>query len=205
MAGDWIKVECSTPDKPEVGRLADLLGVDPDEALGKLVRFWAWWDSHSRNARVTHAYGKTIETVMRCPGFVAAMADVGWLEVDDKTGVVTIPNPDRHNGTPAKSRALSQKRQEKYRNAHVTIPLRSNNADGVTREDKNRSKIKNDVDVMRTVGVTRPASGQGPSLDIQSLRAAVKSIPSGPQRSREEQMEAVRLDALRIPKPPDKA
>ena len=30
MAGDWMKVEKVTPDKPEVDAIADQLGIDPD-------------------------------------------------------------------------------------------------------------------------------------------------------------------------------
>jgi len=40
MAGDWIKVEHWTPDKPEIFRLADELEIDPDAVVGKLVRLW---------------------------------------------------------------------------------------------------------------------------------------------------------------------
>ena len=38
MAGDWIKVEHTTPDKPEVVKLADMIGIDQDAVVGKLLR-----------------------------------------------------------------------------------------------------------------------------------------------------------------------
>jgi len=38
MAGDWIKLEHTTPDKPEVFAMADTLGIDPDAVTGKLCR-----------------------------------------------------------------------------------------------------------------------------------------------------------------------
>ena len=44
MAGDWIKVEHATMDKPEVLRIADLLGVSRREAIGILFDFWVWLD-----------------------------------------------------------------------------------------------------------------------------------------------------------------
>ncbi len=40
MAGDWIKVQHVTPDKPEVWQIADRLDIDPDAVVGKLIRVW---------------------------------------------------------------------------------------------------------------------------------------------------------------------
>ena len=44
MASNWIKLEVITPDKPEIFRLAEILNIDPDAALRKVIRFWAWAD-----------------------------------------------------------------------------------------------------------------------------------------------------------------
>ena len=38
MAGDWIKFELTTMDKPEVCQIADVAGIDPDAVVGKLMR-----------------------------------------------------------------------------------------------------------------------------------------------------------------------
>ncbi len=141
MAGDWIKLETSTPDKPETHRVADLLGVNADEAVGILVRFWMWLDRNSCNGHVTHVYAKPLESMMRCPGFVAAMADVGWLDLDEKTGLVTIPNFDRHNGKPAKSRALTAARVKRLRNADVTQPLRNGNGEALPEKRRDITPI----------------------------------------------------------------
>ena len=53
MAGDWIKIEHVTPDKPEVWEMAELLGIDADSVAGKLLRIWIWADQQtiSGNAR----------------------------------------------------------------------------------------------------------------------------------------------------------
>ncbi len=120
LAGDWIKLEHATLDKPEVARLADLLGITPDAALGLLFRFWVWLDRNSCNGHVTHVYARPLEIIMHCPGFVAAMADIGWLSVDENTGILTIPNPDRHSFEAAKSRALTRDRVKRSRNVNVT-------------------------------------------------------------------------------------
>ena len=46
MAGDWIKIEHSLPNKPEVMQLASLLGVDELQIVGHLVCFWIWCDQN---------------------------------------------------------------------------------------------------------------------------------------------------------------
>ena len=38
MAGDWLKVEVATPDKPEIWLIAEELQIDPDAVVGKLLR-----------------------------------------------------------------------------------------------------------------------------------------------------------------------
>jgi hypothetical protein len=46
MAGDWIKIEISTPDKPEVAIIAECLKIDPDAVVGKLFRIWKIGRAH---------------------------------------------------------------------------------------------------------------------------------------------------------------
>ena len=47
MAGDWIKVELVTPDKPEIDLIADHAGVSINEAIGGLIRLWIWADQQT--------------------------------------------------------------------------------------------------------------------------------------------------------------
>jgi hypothetical protein len=45
MAGDWIKMECSLPDKPETLAITAAMGWDdPDLTVGKLMRVFRWFD-----------------------------------------------------------------------------------------------------------------------------------------------------------------
>lgn len=127
MAGDWLKVETSTPDKPEVYAIADRLGMTNEEAFGRLFRVWRWFDSQSRDghARVTSL--SAIDAEARRPGFGQAMAEVGWLV--PVPGGLSLPNFDRHNGKSAKTRALAKDRKSTQRS-------RDSHADGVTREEK---------------------------------------------------------------------
>lgn len=44
-AGDWIKVEHATPDKPEVVLMSSIVKIDQDAVTGKLLRVWTWAES----------------------------------------------------------------------------------------------------------------------------------------------------------------
>lgn len=133
MAGDWIKMEVNLPDKPEVHAIAGMLGVEPDLVVGKLLRVWAWFDQHTEDG---NAVGVTIALVDRLTsvvGFGEAMSFAGWLTKNDRT--LTVVNFDRHNSESAKKRALSAKRQKKYRNANSNADV---TVDALPREEKRR-------------------------------------------------------------------
>lgn len=120
MAGDWIKVECITPDKPEVLAIAGLLGIDPDAVLGKLVRLWVWANQVSRDGCAVSATDATIDMLVRLPGFAEAMRKTGWLHGEN--GHVSFPNFARHNGNSAKKRALAANRMRCARSATTAQP-----------------------------------------------------------------------------------
>lgn len=109
----WIKVEDTTPDKPEVIGIADILGIDQDAAFGKLVRIWIWADQQTYNGNAGgNGVSVTRAFLDRCAcvtGFANAMVKVGWLLLNDD-GSLIFPNFDRHNGETAKQRALASKR-----------------------------------------------------------------------------------------------
>lgn len=108
MAGDWIKVEMSTPDKPEVWQLADRLGIDPDAVTGKLLRIWAWADTHSEDGNNICVTKALLDRIAGVTGFAESLLHVGWLaEIDGK---LTFPNFCRHNGKSAKKRAETARR-----------------------------------------------------------------------------------------------
>lgn len=118
MAGDWIKVEVTLPDKPEVVRMAKMLGVDQDAICGKLLRIWAWADQNTINGTLIPVTCDFIDRATYCPGFSNAMKEVGWLEGED--GGLTFPRFDRHNGQTAKQRADTNRRVAKSRAAKQT-------------------------------------------------------------------------------------
>ena len=138
MAGDWMKVELSTPDKPEVFAIADALGIDPDAAFGKLFRVWSWFDQHTEKGNAPSVTKMIIDRCAGVTGFAAAMESVGWLEVTDAG--VTLPNFSRHNGKTGKNRALTAKRVAE----HKKKGNEKGNGDSVTnalpREEKRREE-----------------------------------------------------------------
>lgn len=122
MAGDWIKFEVATLDKPEVRQMARVLGVKHGEALELLLRFWAWIDANSVDGHVDGLVDADVDELMRCPGFSGVMQMIGWLKCDNANQRIEIPNADRHTTKSAKKRALSYERQRKWRasvDAHV--------------------------------------------------------------------------------------
>lgn len=149
MAGEWIKVESITPDKPEVVRLARLLNIDRDLVLGKLVRLWAWFDRNSVDGIVDGVVSTDVDDIVRLPGFMAALRVVGWGDFDDTKERVWLPKFEEHNGETAKKRAQKNRRQARWR---AGSPDESNEKDqsqnvdagastrASTREEKSRGK-----------------------------------------------------------------
>lgn len=119
MAGDWIKLEAITLEKPEIFALAEELNCTHATAFMACVRFWIWADRQSRNGHAINVTFVTLDSVASIAGFSAAMVKVGWLVVEN--GKVSLPNFERHNGNTAKKRALAQNRKanQRSRNSHA--------------------------------------------------------------------------------------
>lgn len=125
MAGDWIKMEASTPDKAEVLAITATMGWDDvDITVGKLFRVWRWFDQQTVNGNAPGVTQALLDRVAGVSGFAEAMQKVGWLTI--KSSGITLPNFDRHNGKTAKARALTARRVSDLRkspeksNADVT-------------------------------------------------------------------------------------
>lgn len=117
MASNWIKIEVITPDKPEIYELSELLSLDPDAVLGKLIRIWAWADQQTidgnAKSNATSVTKIAIDRMAFMSGFAEAMLKVGWLKYEDE--VLIFPNFERHNGESSKKRALTNRRVAKHR------------------------------------------------------------------------------------------
>lgn len=113
MAGDWLKFEKATLDKPEVFEMAAELGIDPDAVIGKLLRVWNWFDDQSQDGNAPVTVMALLDRYAGVTGFMQAMEDVGWLEVGREQ--MYLPNFGRHNGQTSKARAMAARRTAKSR------------------------------------------------------------------------------------------
>ena len=134
MAGDWIKLEAVTPDKPEIYGIAERLGCGHGEAFLACVRLWIWADQQSLKGNALAVTKTSLDRIGGVAGFAEALSGVGWLK--DKDGRVALPNFDRHNGKTAKDRALTAKRMATHR-------ARNGNGSGVTSPSPREEKRKN--------------------------------------------------------------
>lgn len=120
----WIKIDHTTPDKPEVIRMAAGLKLDPDAVVGKLVRVWVWADQQSVDGNDVPVTSAFLDRLTGRKGFASAMRTAGWLTGAE--GALTFPMFDRHNGETAKARAQTNRRVAEHRqrkgNADVTPP-----------------------------------------------------------------------------------
>ena len=153
MAGDWIKVELCTPDKPEVLRIARILGIDKDAVFGKLIRFWAWADKNSVDGVVDGVVDNDVDAICYQVGFGKALVSVGWLSIDESLEKIIVPKFDRHNGESAKKRALKTESQARWRQkveqeqstTISTTPSTEQSTTPSTREEKRRNKNKGEL------------------------------------------------------------
>jgi hypothetical protein len=144
MAGDWIKIELTTPNKPEIDVLAELLNVGVNDVLGGLVRLWIWADQQTVDGNAHSVTKCAIDRHSGVTGLAEALLSprVKWL-IAHENGGFAFPNFERHNGQTAKRRALTAKRvsecKQRKGNAKVTPAA-------LPREEKRREDISTKVD-----------------------------------------------------------
>lgn len=140
MAGDWIKLEAVTPDKPEIYGIAERLGCSHGDAFLACVRFWIWVDQQSLKGNALAVTKNAIDRITGLQKFGDALEDVGWLR--DENFRCSLPNFERHNGKTSKTRALTAKRVAEYKS-------RQGNDLGVTsalpREEKSKRREKKET------------------------------------------------------------
>ena len=172
MSVGWIKVETCTPGKAEIIRLARLLSMKHDEALGAVVRFWVWADSNTVDGVVDGVSPTDVDAVLSCPGLCRGLESVGWLVIDGVKERITIPKFERHNGESAKKRALSNERQARWRAGLV-------DAEAPTREEKRREEkkkknntVRHTPDVLQLLQFLNEKTGR----NYQPVRANIELI-----------------------------
>lgn len=144
MAGDWLKFEVNTPEKPEVLAITIELGWDdPDLTVGKLLRVWRWFDQHTEEGNAANVTTALLDRIVGVTGFCQAMANVGWLVIDECG--ISLPNFDRHNGKTAKNRSLTAKRVANHK-SNAKANAQGNGAsvtNALPREEKRREEVIN--------------------------------------------------------------
>lgn len=172
MAGDWLKFEKATLDKPEVFAIAADLGLDPDAVLGKLLRVWSWFDTHTESGNARRVTSVLLDRIAGATGFTDAMVSVGWMEVTDDG--VQQTGFDKHTGQSAKTRATTARRVAKSRSGNG-----ESNGGNVTKTDTpalaREEKRREEVEALKATGQQADHDGDGglPS-DIQPPAAPVE-------------------------------
>ncbi|WP_177326862.1 DnaT-like ssDNA-binding domain-containing protein [Pseudomonas sp. ML96] len=160
MAGDWIKFELTTLDKPEVCQIAALADIDLDAAVGKLLRVWGWFDQQTESGNAPSVSKTLLDRLVGVTGFCEHMKSVGWM--DECEGVISLPHFERHNGKTAKNRLLTAKRVANHKAANAKGNAKANGA-GVS-----GALPREDVDVDKE----QQQQGQAPD--------PAQASPSGP-------------------------
>lgn len=158
MAGDWIKLQKDTPDKPEILAIATRLGIDPDAVVGKMVRIWSWFDTHTTDGNATSVTFSFVDRLTGVTGFAEQVALVGWLEQNGHD--LRLPNFDYHNGKTSKTRALGKNRSEKHRSNG-----NSNDA-GVTKTSPEKRRGEKNIDHARFVAIYNEVLPELPSVTM---------------------------------------
>jgi hypothetical protein len=148
MAGDWLKIEHATPDKPELHRIAELSAKSPGDAFIACVLVWRWVDQQSIDG-VSIRYGTKaqVDRVAHAAGFADALEKVGWLVVEDSQ--LLFPNGNRHMGETAKRRSADAKRKasvrkrpQNVRETSAKCPQKNGQNAEQRREEKRREDTK---------------------------------------------------------------
>lgn len=169
----WIKIDRDLPHKPEVMRLAEILGVDELQVVGHLVLFWSWCDANmSLECPDVKGTKRGLNRAACHEGMVDALIEVGWLQVvqDGAHERYRIPNFERHLSKSAKTRALDQQKKQRKR---VCPDTKGTNVPGDTGTktglEKRREEKSNNIE-------GRPAENRIPDSlnDSQCLAAAEK-------------------------------
>ena len=178
MRRPWIKVEVSTPDKPEICAIASRLRLDEDAVVGKLIRLWAWAELNHVNPNDLSVTKEFLDKLVSKKGVSEAMILSGWLGTDGER--LFFPKFGKHNGEDSKVRGLTAKRVEKHRKIKAL-----KNDQNVTQK-KNRApktvlepEITNDVNNVQSEADTLSIS-EGPASEPVSTEEIIETPPGLP-------------------------
>lgn len=114
MGIPWIKVEKTTPNKPELRYIGRECSVSKGDAFLAWFLLWRYFDAHVDETGFLRFLGpEDCDDIAKVDGIGKALEEAGWLAFDE-TGV-TIRNWTKHNGKSAKQRALGARRVARHR------------------------------------------------------------------------------------------
>lgn len=163
MASSWIKVEVITPDKPEIYQIAEILNIDPDAVLGKLIRVWAWADLQTLDGNAGSVTKSVIDRLTFITGFADALISVGWMA--SCHGKLMFPNFDRHNGESSKKRAFTNRRVAKHRNTGNTTVTQSALQKALPEEEEEEDLKNNSLSDAREENFIPVPDGEDPPVE----------------------------------------
>jgi hypothetical protein len=136
MAGDWIKMRADLLTHPKVVRITSALKADRLRVVGGLMAVWCLFDAHSEDGRLDGYTPEALDGLIGWPGFSAAMASVGWIDIEPQA--LVTPRFCEHNGQSAKRRAQET---EHKRMARAAEEVPESDADEKrSREEKRREE-----------------------------------------------------------------
>jgi hypothetical protein len=116
VALDWVKLDKTTPDKPEIAILSRLLSISQGDAFLEWARVYIWADGVTEDGFVPFLSLADGDRLSRCrSGTFKALAsqEIGWV-IPVGNGF-RFANWDRHNGKCAKARALDTEKKRNQR------------------------------------------------------------------------------------------
>ena len=137
MAGDWIKMRADLFTHPKVVRMASALKADTLRTVGGLMSVWCLFDAHSVDGHLDGYSIDYLDQHLRWGGFSGAMVSVGWLLVDQPSGL-RLPRFDAHNGQSAKRRAQDADRKRAGRTVSATEADTLRTREEERREEKSK-------------------------------------------------------------------
>ncbi len=179
MRRPWIKIEVSTPDKPEICAIATQLRIDPDAVVGKLVRFWSWAELSGADPNDLNVTKEFINKVCGRKGFAEALIQAGWL--DESGGRLSFPNFERHNGNASKVRGLTARRVEQHR-----ARKGKENVKNVTKRAPKTPKVQPDLPPEAPVtdsadSVLNPPKQLVAAEPIEEIRVEATNVNAAPE------------------------
>jgi hypothetical protein len=160
MAGEWIKMRVDLASDPAVIRIRRATGLDVDAVVGKLHRLWSWADTHTADGLAAGLDAEWVDEFAGVANFAAAMQNAGWLEITESG--VRFSNFERHNGQPAKTRALKKNRMMRSRGAL--------SATQAPPEEEKRREEEEEIQPAAPVATTVPAKRRTRSQPSDPIR-----------------------------------